>query len=98
MIIAKHTNHDGQTIIAVIDDELLGKNYETEELQLDFSQKFYSGTKAEPATIIEEIKKSYMAVCAGNETVGLLVEQGFIGRDDVNIIAGIPYVYITLPE
>ena len=98
MIIAKHTNHDGQTILAVIDDELLGKNYETEELQLDFSQKFYSGTKAEPDTIIGEIKKAYMAVCAGNETIGLLIEKGFISRDDVNIIAGIPYIYITLSE
>jgi uncharacterized protein len=95
MILTKHINHDGQMIIAIIDDELLGKSYETEELQLDFRSKFYSGKKADKEEILSELSKSYMAVCAGDETAAMLIEEGLITRDDLSIIAGVPYIYIT---
>ena len=96
MIIAKHTNHEGQMIIAVIDDELLGKHYETEELQLDFSSNFYAGLRAEEEEVLSEMKKAYMAICAGDNTIGFLIGRRIITRDDISIIAGIPYVYLSL--
>ena len=95
MILTKHVNPEGQMIIAVIDDELLDKNYETDELQLDFRSKFYHGKEAEKEEILVELSKSYMAVCAGDDTVGMLIEEGYITRDDLSIIAGIPYVYVS---
>jgi hypothetical protein len=98
MILTKHINFEGQMIIAVIDDELLGQNYETDELQLDFSSKFYAGEIADEETIISEMLKSYMAICAGEETIRMLIDREIITRDDVNIIAGIPYVYVSLTE
>lgn len=98
MILTKHINHEGQQIIAVIDEELLGKTYENDDLQLDFKSKFYSGETALKEEILLEISKSYMAVCAGDDTVGMLIEEGYITRDDLSIIAGIPYVYVSRAE
>jgi hypothetical protein len=95
MILTAHVNHEGQKVVAIIDEVLLGHRFDEDDLELNFDSSFYRGeVMAEPA-IIGEIRSAYMLNCAGEETIAFLIERGFIDRDDVAIIAGVPYVYVV---
>ena len=98
MILTAHVNHEGQKIVAIIDDELLGQRIDAGDLELKFDSTFYRGTHMEEATILEEIRTAYMLNCAGERTVSFLIDNGFIVREDVAIIGGVPYVYVVFSE
>lgn len=98
MIMKSHVNQEGQKVVAIIDDELLGKVYESDDLQLDFKAQFFNGEKKEPEEIILEIQDAYMLNCAGENTISFLKELGIISDSDINLIQGIPYVYVLASE
>lgn len=98
MILTSHVNHEGQKVVAIIDDELLGQRFDEGELELRFDSSFYQGAHTEEAAIMLEIRQAYMLNCAGEHTISFLIEQGIIGREDVAIIGGIPYVYVVFTE
>ena len=100
MIINTHTNQEGQKITAMIDEELLNKKIETEELQLDFTSNFYKGkkidekNKEEEKELFKEIETSYMIIAAGEKTINFLKEKNIIKEEDIKKIKNVPFVYI----
>lgn len=95
MILTSHVNHEGQKVVAIIDDELLGRRIDGGDIELKFDSLFYQGEPMEEARILEEIRTSYMLNCAGEKTVLFLKEHGFVDYEDVAIIEGVPYVYVV---
>jgi hypothetical protein len=43
MILKEHKSHDGKCVIALCDDDILGKKFEENGLQLDLTSSFYKG-------------------------------------------------------
>ena len=98
MILTAHINHDGQKVVAIIDDELLGRRIDGGDIELKFDSQFYAGEHMDEAMIMKEIRESYMLNCAGEHTISFLREHGLISEDDINIIEGVPYVYVIFSE
>ena len=98
MILKSHVNQDGQKIVAIIDDDLLGHIFENDDLLLDFTSAFYQGVAVDPAEIRTHIRDAYMLNCAGEQTVRFLKEERIISDADINIIEGVPYVYVLFSE
>lgn len=98
MILTAHVNHEGQKVVAIIDDELLGQRVDGGDIELKFDSSFYKGNKLEAAEILKEIRESYMLNCAGENTISFLKEHRLISDEDINIIEGVPYVYVIFSE
>ena len=94
MILTAHVNHEGQKVVAIIDDELLGQRIDGGDVELKFDSSFYQGKPADETQILKEISEAYMLNCAGENTIDFLKEHGLISHEDINLIEGIPYVYV----
>ena len=87
-------------VVAICDEELLGKKFEQENLQLDVKESFYKGEKKSP----EEVKKIMKAMkleeatfnFVGEKTIKIAIETGLITQKNVNTIADIPFSMILL--
>ncbi len=94
-IIKSHVNQEGKKILSIIDEDLLGKNLEEEEIQLDLNSNFFKGEKIEnDEKIMKEIETSYMIIAVGEKTTNYLEQKNLISKNDVKKIKNIPYVYI----
>lgn len=98
MILTAHVNHEGQKVVAIIDDELLGRRIDGGEIELKFDSDFYKGDPMAEAEILAQIREAYMLNCAGENTISFLKEHGFVDQQDVAIIEGVPYVYVVFSD
>ncbi len=81
-------------ILVVTDAELIGKKFESEKLQLDFSSSFYKGAEMSEAEILEKAKGSYILHVSGAEAVKVL--SSFIDKASVIEIGGVPHAEVYL--
>lgn len=90
--------HPKGKVIALCDNNILGKNFEHKGfcIDLDKHKHFYDGEIVQ-AFVIKTIldAQDYSSVNAvGEETVAFLVSHGFVSKDEIKHIAGIPIVHI----
>ncbi len=84
MLFKKIIDNFNRITVIVIDDELNGKKLET----LDFSTSFfYNLKKIKKEELREELKKAYMGLFFGDESVGIARLLGLI--NDVREVDGI---------
>lgn len=90
LIVKRHKLADGRTILAVCDDDLLGKKFEEGDLQLDIG-KFYDGEKKSRKEVELLFKSAYIVNLVGEDSVELGIKKGLVAKERVVRIAGIPY-------
>jgi hypothetical protein len=93
MIVKIHESY--RKIIAICDDELLGKKFEQGNMQLDVKEDFYGDKKKNEAEVLKLIKDA-MAEDAtfnfvGKQAVDAGIKAGIISKEGVLKINGIPY-------
>ena len=81
-------------ILVVTDSELIGKQFEEDELQLDLAASFYAGTEMPVDEIIEKAKGSYILHVTGEEAVKAL--SLFIDPNSVVVIDAVPHAEVYL--
>ncbi|MCD6227358.1 DUF424 family protein [Candidatus Micrarchaeota archaeon] len=97
MIMLKVHNHPKGRIIALCDEDLIGKIFDNGIYHIDLvkHQEFYNGERAEIGTITELLAHDFSSVNAiGNEAVSFLISKGFVSKDNVKFIGDIPIVHI----
>jgi len=95
MILKKHINQ-GRIILAVCDDEIIGKKFEEGEKQLDLSADFFKGEKFSEEDVRKMIKEATFLNLNGEKSVSLGIELGFIDSKNVIRISGIPHAECIL--
>jgi len=90
MIVKKNVYDDGRLFLAVCDDDLIGKKFEDEKLQLDLTSSFFKGGEKNADEIIALVKKSYMVNFVGEKSIKLALKEGFVEKDNVITINNIP--------
>ena len=95
MIFKKHISPDG-IIIALCDNDLLGKKIETEKLQLDLTSNFYAGEEKSEEDIISEIRKCYIINACGKKTIDFLRKQDLIEEGNIIFVGDVPHAQIAL--
>lgn len=87
-------------VIAVCDDELLGKKFEEGKFQLDVKESFYKGkkkTKAETLKIFKEMSREDATFnIVGEKSVATAISAGIIDKEGIGEIKGIKFALVLL--
>ena len=97
MIVKIHNSPDGKKIIAICDAEILGKRFEDGKKQLDLSSRFYEGKTMTEEDILKNSEKcSFHINAVGEKSISFCIKQGFVDKDNVMHIAGVPYAQAVI--
>ena len=95
-MIVKIHKKDEKTIVAVCDDELLGKKFEENGLQLDLSSDFYKGEQLQSQEVGDIIRNGDIVNLVGTQSVELGIKEGIIEEEQVKKIQGIPHAQAVI--
>lgn len=85
----------GYVIVAVCDEELLGKILNERDICFDVSEKFFKGLKMSVEEAIDLIRNADTANLIGVIIVNRAVEEKLVHPEAVASIAGIPHAQIV---
>jgi uncharacterized protein len=98
MIYLKSYPTEHGSVVAMCDEELLGRVLRSGKLVLDLERyaSFYKGElvgEAEAAGIISA-EKIYSANIVGERSVGIVVRFGLVAAGDVRLVENVPFVQL----
>ena len=79
----KEYNSTHGVIMVITDIEIIGKKFEDEKLQLDFSKKFYHGEEKTEQEIIERLKKGYIINLNGKNSINIGLKLNIISKEKI---------------
>ncbi len=80
-----------ETLVSACDKNLIGKKFVEGKLQIDASEKFYGGETVDVKTLGKLLAEATIANLVGKEAVLHAIKLGFINKDCVLTIKGIPH-------
>jgi hypothetical protein len=87
-------------IVAVCDNELLGKKFEDGKFQLDVKESFFKGkesSREEVSEIMRDMKLEDSTFnIIGEESVKTALETGIITKEGIGKIANIPFALVLM--
>ncbi len=92
----KEYNSTHGVIMVITDIEIIGKKFEDEKLQLDFSKKFYQGEKKNEQEIIEKLKKGYIINLNGTNSTNIKLNLNIISKEKIVTVNQIPHAQAYL--
>jgi len=93
MYVKIHKSKDS-TVTAICDEDLVGKTFTENELQLSITERFYKGDKKSIEEVTEIIKKSTNLNLVGKETIAIAVKLGLVENESIIKIKNIPHIQI----
>ena len=95
MYLKIHNNPSGK-IVAVCDEDLIGKVLENKDIYMDLDKYrgFYIGSLADQKKVMEALKGFESANIVGTESVSIALSMGIITKKDVMYIKKTPYIQI----
>jgi hypothetical protein len=98
MIYLKVHDTEKGRMIAMCDEELLGKVFKEGklELNLDTYSEFYKGDllREEEASTFINVDELHTANIVGKRSVGIVIKKGLVRNGQVAKISGVPFVHI----
>lgn len=79
-----------EVLIAVCDCEILGKRFEDGPLHVDVCADFFGNKKATPGEVEKALDNATIANIMGRRAVDYAIKLGYVDRENVLVIAGIP--------
>lgn len=96
MIVTEHKSIGGRTVVAVCDDNLIGRRIEDEKRQIDLSSDFYKGEKKTKEEVLKIFERADIINLVGKESVGLAVDAKIISKNWIIKIKGVPHAQAVL--
>jgi hypothetical protein len=93
MYVKIHESARGR-IIAVCDEELIGKKFEEGDLILDVSERFYKGEIKKEEEVLDILKNEKNLNLVGEKTIKFAIDNNLINEEHVKTIDNIPYAQI----
>ncbi|MEK6967114.1 MAG: DUF424 family protein [Nanoarchaeota archaeon] len=90
LVLKAHKTDDGRYFVVIIDKELIGKKFDDGELQLDLTSQYYNGDESDEERVLKVLSKAYSATFVGKKSVELGISKGYIEKERVIQISGIP--------
>ena len=85
-----------EVLVAACDADLLGRTFRQGELKLEVRAEFYDGIVANGETLLRHMRLATIGNFVGEETVGVLLEAGFIQESGVIRIDGVPHAQMVV--
>jgi uncharacterized protein len=95
MIVNIHMS-EGRIILAICDNNLVGKKFSENDLQLDLSSNFYKGKEMDIDKLRGLVKKAYMINAVGSDSVTFLIKEGIIEKKNIIKVKNIPHAQYVL--
>lgn len=96
MIVKVHKTQEGKKIVAVCDEELIGKKLKEKNIQLDLSSEFYNGEKKSEKNILQLLDGAYIVNLVGKKAVNLGKKAGIVLESDAIYVQKIPPIQAIL--
>ena len=96
MIVKIHKTQDGRKVVAICDNDLIGKKFEEGKLQLDLNSSFYKGEEMSEERVIELVKGSCIINMVGEKSTGFALKLGVVSKKDIIKIKNIPHAQAIL--
>ncbi len=96
MIVKIHKTPEGRKVIAICDDQLIGKTFEEDNKQLDLNSSFYKGDKKEGEEIKGLLKEPCIINVVGVESINLLKRLGLAENSHIIKIKEIPHTQVIV--
>lgn len=93
-LIAKKHEINGKKILAVCDENLIGKKIETEKIEFFVSERFYGGQKITTEELIELFEEFDSINLIGNNCIEILQKKGLINESSIININNTKHVQI----
>ena len=98
MLVKIHKSY--RDVIAICDENLLGKKFEEDKFQLDVKESFYNGEKKDASQIAELLlhEKTEDATfnIVGEESVNAAIKAGIVTKQGIKTIQGVPFALVLL--
>ena len=94
MIYIKIHEAEDRTILALCDEDLLGKTFEEHDFILEVKEPFFGKEKKGKEFLTELIKNASNINAVGKETIQFCLDLKIISKEDIKEIQGIPFVFI----
>lgn len=91
--------HKGSScVLAICDEDLIGKTFEEGELFLEISEDFYKGEKKTKEEVLEMLRdeniKNFNIV--GKESISVALKAGIIEKQNILTVGGVPHAQSLL--
>ena len=93
MYVKIHKSGD-RHIVAVCDEDLIGKKFETKKLVLNISERFYKGEKLSDEKTYEIMENAINLNLVGKKTIDLALKNDIIRKENIIKIEKIPHAQI----
>ena len=84
---------NGRKVIAICDENLIGKMFIENELKIEVSERFYKGELVDIEKIKLELEFNSLNV-VGENIIKILIELGFLTKEDIKRIQGVPFAMV----
>lgn len=91
----KKYDTDGHFIVAVCDEDIIGKKFREGELVLKVDECFYKGGEANEEEVKEALCCATMVNISGEKSIACAVECGCIDPETIIFIEGIPHAQMV---
>ncbi|ADT85156.1 MULTISPECIES: DUF424 domain-containing protein [Thermococcus] len=85
----------GEVLLAACDEELMGKTFREGELKLEVKERFYKGELRDVEDLEKLLEEATIANLVGERCVGKAIELGYIDKDRVLYIQGVPHAQMA---
>jgi len=89
----------GEVLVAVCDQEILGKKFASGRLQIEVNEKFYKGVLAKEEEVFSALDKATIANIVGNNIVEHAIKNSLVKQENVLNIGGVRHAQIiSIPK
>lgn len=86
----------GEVMVAACDRELLGKRFEEGEFHIEVKKDFYYESYVSDKTFLNSMKIATIANLVGKHVVTLAIKEGYIDKDAIIRIQGVPHAQMCI--
>lgn len=83
-----------EQVLALCDKDLLGKRFEEGEVCIEVRESFYNGKQLSSSEIEELLTAATNVNIVGEESVQFALIHGYLGKEDIKYVQGVPHVQI----
>ena len=94
MIYIKKNNSQSSEILAVCDENLIGKTFKEKGLKLEITERFYKGKFVNEEELINLIKNAKNVNIVGKNSIKIAIKNNVIKKEDVIKIKNISHAII----
>ena len=94
LVYVRTVDFKGRRLVAVCDEDILGKTFREGRLKLEVSERFYKGMLTSMDEAVKLVSDADIANLAGRSIVDAVLRQGLADHKAVITISGIPHLQI----